>query len=159
MSRSANSLILSVLILLGWGGVSRADEPRTKPSSRPTTHPAAPPEADTPQPPSDQPSVTTQTPPEGLTDEQLVELAGAEVIEIVAERPDKPFDRDTTVRLTGEELAQRGATDLASALALLPDVAVRDVGRGGFNIDVRGARKGSVAIMIDGVNVTDPYYG
>ena len=75
------------------------------------------------------------------------------------ERADKPFDRDTEVRLTGEQLAARGATDLASALALLPDVTVRDAGRGGFNVDIRGARKGAVSILVDGVLVTDPYYG
>ncbi|HVK78105.1 MAG TPA: TonB-dependent receptor [Kofleriaceae bacterium] len=96
-----------------------------------------------------------------LTDAQLLELAEreGETIEIWDERPDKPFDRDTEVRLTGEELAQRGATDLASALALLPDVSVRDAGRGGFNVDIRGARKGAVRVLVDGVSVTDPYYG
>ena len=83
----------------------------------------------------------------------------AEAIPIYDERPDKPFDRDTEVRLTGEQLAARGATDLASALALLPDVTVRDAGRGGTNIDVRGGRKGEVSILIDGVLVSDPYYG
>jgi outer membrane receptor protein involved in Fe transport len=41
----------------------------------------------------------------------------------------------------------------------LPDVDVRDAGRGGFNVDIRGARKGAVSVLIDGVLVTDPYYG
>src|SRR5688572_7195002 len=86
-----------------------------------------------------------------LSDEDLAALANAEAIEIFDERPDKPFDRDTEVRLTGEQLAARGATDLASALALLPDVTVRDAGRGGFTVDIRGARKGAVAVLIDGV--------
>ncbi|HEX4419852.1 MAG TPA: TonB-dependent receptor plug domain-containing protein [Kofleriaceae bacterium] len=98
-------------------------------------------------------------PTSGLSDAQLAKLAEGESIEIFDERPDKPFDRDTEVRLTGEDLAARGATDLGTALALLPDVSVRDAGRGGFNIDVRGARKGAVSILIDGVLVTDPYYG
>lgn len=89
----------------------------------------------------------------------LEELAPGEAIEIFDERPDKPFDRDTELRLTGAELAARGAVDLATALALLPDVTVRDAGRGGFNVDVRGARKGAVSILIDGVLVSDPYYG
>src|SRR5688572_19121410 len=86
-----------------------------------------------------------------LTDEDLLRLAEeqAEVIEIWDERPDKPYDRDTQVRLTGEELARRGATDLASALALIPEINVREVGRGGFNIDIRGARKGAVRVLID----------
>ncbi|MBK7535068.1 MAG: TonB-dependent receptor [Myxococcales bacterium] len=91
--------------------------------------------------------------------EEAAALSEAEVIEVWAERPDKPFDRDTKLRLTGAELAARGATDLGTALALLPDVTVREGGRGGFNIDVRGARKGSVRILLDGVSVSDPYYG
>lgn len=97
--------------------------------------------------------------PDGLSDEDLARLAEGEAIEIFDERPDKPFDRDTEVRLTGEELAARGAVDLATALSLLPDVTVRDAGRGGFNVDIRGARKGSVSVLIDGVLVSDPYYG
>src|SRR5690606_28944212 len=68
------------------------------------------------------------SPPAALTDEELALLAEAEAIEIFAERPDKPFDRDTELRLTGAELAARGATDLRTALALLPDVNVRDIG-------------------------------
>src|SRR5687767_10034992 len=84
-----------------------------------------------------------------LTDEELERMASqVEVIEIWDERPDKPYDRDTEVRLTGEELAARGATDLATALALIPEVNVRDGGRGGFNIDIRGARKGAVRVLV-----------
>lgn len=95
-----------------------------------------------------------------LTDEEWLELAEeGEVITVWDERPEKPFDRDTEVRLTGEELAERGATDLATALALLPDVTVRDAGRGGFNLDIRGSRKGAVRVLIDGVAVSDPFYG
>lgn len=82
-----------------------------------------------------------------------------EAIEIWGERPDKPFDRDTQVRLSGEELAERGATNLAEALDLLPDLVVREQGRGGQQVEIRGARKGSVKILIDGVAVSDPYYG
>src|SRR3954471_24240350 len=100
-----------------------------------------------------------QPEPENLTDEDLAKLSQGEAIEIFDERPDKPFDRDTEVRLTGEQLAARGAVDLGTALALLPDVSVRDAGRGGVNIDIRGARKGAVSVLIDGVLVTDPYYG
>ncbi len=99
--------------------------------------------------------------PMSAADEALLAQAeaDAEVIELWDERPDKPFDRDTEIRLTGEELARRGATDLATALALLPDVNVRDAGRGGWIIDIRGARKGAVRVLIDGVSVSDPYYG
>ena len=102
---------------------------------------------------------TTEPQAPGLTDQQLLEQSLAETVEIFDERPDKPFDRDTEVRLTGEQLAARGAVDLGTALALLPDVTVREAGRGGFNIDIRGGRKGEVAILIDGVPITDPYVG
>src|SRR6478672_11622281 len=98
-------------------------------------------------------------PAPALTDEELVQMSEAETIEVFDERPDKPFDRDTEVKLTNEQMVRRGATDLATALALLPDVTVRDAGRGGFNVDIRGARKGAVSVLIDGVLVTDPYYG
>lgn len=99
--------------------------------------------------------------PRPLSDAELLRLAeeSGELIEIWDERPDKPYDRDTQVRVTGEVLAERGATDLASALALLPDVNVRDAGRGGLIIDIRGARKGAVRVLVDGVSVSDPYYG
>src|SRR5690242_3645358 len=72
-----------------------------------------------------------------LTDEELAQMSEAETIEVFDERPDKPFDRDTEVKLTNEQMVRRGATDLATALALLPDVTVRDGGRGGFNVDIR----------------------
>src|SRR3982751_4497405 len=88
-------------------------------------------------------------PPAQLSDDDLLKISEGEAIEIFDERPDKPFDRDTEIRLTGAELAARGATDLGTALALLPEINVRDAGRGGFNIDIRGARKGDVTILID----------
>ncbi len=123
---------------------------------------AGPARADVPAPadvpPPASPPVDTTT----LSDDDLLRLAaeqGGELIEIWDERPDKPYDRDTEIRLTGEELAARGATDLATALAFLPDVNVRDAGRGGFIIDIRGARKGAVRVLVDGVSVSDPYYG
>src|SRR4029079_18126524 len=108
-------------------------------------------QADAPAPPAAQPAA-----PQALSDAAAAALARGEAIEIFDERPDKPFDRDTELRLTGEQLAARGAVDLATALALLPDVTVRDAGRGGFNIDIRGARKGAVGVLIDGVLVSDP---
>ncbi|HEX5060491.1 MAG TPA: TonB-dependent receptor [Kofleriaceae bacterium] len=111
--------------------------------------PPPPPVVDTPEPP----------PPQELTDEQLARLSEGEAIEIFDERPDKPFDRDTEVRLTGEQLAARGAVDLATALALLPDVSVQEAGRGGSTVIIRGASKGQVSVLIDGVLVSDPYYG
>ncbi|MBK9030511.1 MAG: TonB-dependent receptor [Myxococcales bacterium] len=86
-------------------------------------------------------------------------LAQAEVIELWDERPDKPFDRDTTPRQDAAELRRRGVTDVAAAIALLPDVVVREAGRGGRQIDIRGARRSAVKVLIDGVAIDDPYFG
>ena len=97
-----------------------------------------------------------------LSDEELLAMAeaqGAEVIVVWDERAEKPFDRDTTLRLSEEDLAAKGATDLADALADLPDVVVRILGRGGQQIDIRGARKAGVKILVDGAGLADPFYG
>lgn len=152
-----------------WGATAHAEEPAA-PAPSPSEPAPAPSEAPAPAPAGATPaaappaqaavSATAEgAQPAALTDEELARLAEGETVEIFDERPDKPFDRDTEVRLSGEELAARGAVDLATALALLPDVTVRDAGRGGFNVDIRGARKGAVSILIDGVLVSDPYYG
>lgn len=82
-----------------------------------------------------------------------------EVIEVWDERKEKAFDRDTQLRLTADDLRERGATDLSEALELLPDVYVREAGRGGRQVDVRGARRGQIRVIIDGIGVSDPFYG
>jgi outer membrane receptor protein involved in Fe transport len=87
-----------------------------------------------------------------------VEL-GNEVVEIWDERPKKPFDRDTQLRLTGADLITRGAADLADALDMLPEINVRAQGRGGWQADIRGARKSAVKVLVDGMPVDDPFYG
>jgi outer membrane cobalamin receptor len=166
MIRSCNYLISVAAIGALWGGIAQADSPPPAAPAAPGTAPpaaagsAAPADPAAATPPADAPPTgAAAAAPEGISDAALAKLAEGETVEIFDERPDKPFDRDTEVRLTGAELAARGAVDLATALALLPDVTVRDAGRGGFNIDVRGARKGAVSVLIDGVLVTDPYYG
>ncbi len=121
----------------------------------------APPATDMPSA-TDTPSATDAKPTADEPDAaETDDAAGAqpEVIEVWEERKEKPFNRDTQLRLTGEDLKKRGATNLADSLALLPDVVVREAGRGGQQIDIRGARKGSVKILIDGIAVTDPYFG
>src|ERR1700733_6034112 len=147
MAALAKYLILGAAVSSIWGGEARAEGP-SAPLPTPPTAPAPPVESN-PEPSA----------PAGMTDEELAKLSQGEAIEIFDERPNKPFDRDTEIRLTGEQLAPRGAVDLGTALALLPDVTGRDAGRGGYNIDIRGARKGDVSIFIDGVLVTDPWYG
>ena len=172
MTRLRNYVISMAAPALLWGNTAHADGP-----APPRTAQAAPVDPAAPgpaaAPPGDPAPVPPAAPaaaaasaapaapadPAGVSDAALARLAEGESIEIFDERPDKPFDRDTEVRLTGAELAARGATDLATALALLPEINVRDAGRGGFNIDIRGARKGDVTILVDGVVVSDPYYG
>jgi outer membrane receptor protein involved in Fe transport len=171
MIRFRNYVIWMAAPVMLWGTSAHADGPppprtaQAAPADPALAGPAADP-APAPAPPAADPAPATDPgrgpaapAADGVSDAALARLAEGEAIEIFDERPDKPFDRDTEVRLTGAELAARGATDLGTALSLLPDVSVRDAGRGGFNIDIRGARKGAVSILIDGVLVTDPYYG
>ena len=101
---------------------------------------------------------------EPLTDPDdafFLELAESsdEVIVVFSERPEKPFERDTELRITQETLRKRSITSVADALALLPDVRVRAAGRGGQQVGIRGARRGSIKILIDGVPISDPYFG
>lgn len=164
LSKSTISLMLAVTTWGSWGAAARADSQGSGAQSgtqRTPTAPTAAAAAPTAQ--ASAPSAT-EAPALSAADEEAIRKMAAEqeeseVIEVWAERPDKPFDRDTKLRLTGDELAARGVTDLGMALAMLTDVQVREAGRGGFNIDIRGARKGSVRILIDGISVADPYYG
>jgi outer membrane receptor protein involved in Fe transport len=73
--------------------------------------------------------------------------------------PSPRREPDTELRLTGDELVARGATTLADALDLVPELSVRASGRGGKQADLRGARKSWLKILVDGVPVDDPYYG
>ena len=66
---------------------------------------------------------------------------------------------DTERRLTGAELAERGVTDLGQALDLLLDTPVRGSGRQVAQVNVRGARKGAVLVLLDGLPVGDPHHG
>jgi hypothetical protein len=156
-----NYVIWMAAPALLWGYTAHADGP--VPPRTAQAAPAGPADAGAPgpgaEPTAPAPSGDSPADHPSVSDAVLARLAEGEAIEIFDERPDKPFDRDTEVRLTGAELAARGATDLGTALALLPEINVRDAGRGGFNIDIRGARKGDVTIVVDGVVVSDPYYG
>jgi outer membrane cobalamin receptor len=83
----------------------------------------------------------------------------SEIIEVYAEREQKPFDRDTRLVLSGRDLAARGVTDLAEALEQIPELYVRQLGRGGIQVNIRGARKAAVKVLIDGVPVDEVFYG
>jgi outer membrane cobalamin receptor len=151
MIRACTYLVSMAAVAIWWCAQARADEPPPSTAARPSG--ASGEDAQEPKP-----VVEVIQDPNIAALRDAAEVRG-EAIEIFDERADKPFDRDTAVRLTGAELAAQGAVDLATALALLPDVTVRDAGRGGFNVDIRGARKGAVSILVDGVLVSDPYYG
>jgi outer membrane receptor protein involved in Fe transport len=150
MRARTRSTLAGLLLALAWpgGALAQAPDPAAGAGAEPSL-PAAEPSAD--------PDVDAEL--RRMADEQARGDRGSEVVEIFEARPKQPIERGTEVRLTYEQLAARGATDLASALRLLPDVSVRDAGRGGFNVDVRGGRKGAVTILIDGMAVTDPFYG
>ena len=94
-----------------------------------------------------------------LENGEILLLDDVEVVEVYADRPNRPFRRDTALRISGPALAKRGATNLAQALDLLPELTVRQAGRGGFQVNVRGARKGAIKVLIDGVPVDEVYYG
>jgi outer membrane receptor protein involved in Fe transport len=140
MKRPRTSLA-GLALALAWPAGARAQAPAPAPASDPST------------------SADVDAELRKMAERQAAGEAEGEVVEIFEARPRPPIERGTDVRLTYEQLAAQGATDLASALRLLPDVTVRDAGRGGFNIDVRGGRKGAVTVLIDGMQVTDPFYG
>jgi TonB dependent receptor-like, beta-barrel/TonB-dependent Receptor Plug Domain len=148
---------------LALGATARAEDTTPTPAAPAAPAPRAHPAPDKAQvadaAPAEPDAPAVHAPAPAAPDADAPAEVGSEVVEIWGERPDKPFDRDTEVRLTGEELAARGATDLASALELIPDVNIRESGRGGTIVDIRGARKGAIKILVDGIAVSDPYYG
>lgn len=91
--------------------------------------------------------------------ELIEDLGPMEIVEVRAVRLAEVARHDTTLRLRARELLERGATHLGEALDLLPDVVVRERGRGGAQVDLRGARKGGVLVLLDGVPISDPYNG
>lgn len=80
-------------------------------------------------------------------------------IDVVGQRVAEASRPDTQLRLTGRQLVERGVTNLAQALDLVSDTNLHAAGRGGFQTDIRGARKGGVLILLDGIPIADPYLG
>ncbi len=94
------------------------------------------------------------------TPEELEKMAVEQVIQVDDVAPPRePFAPDTTTRLSGKQLAERGVTTLAQALLQIPEVSIRPGGRGDQRIQVRGGRKGSVLLVLDGVPINEAYYG
>jgi hypothetical protein len=122
------------------------------------------------QPPSQQQQVSQQPeviPQEMPSDEELAKMAqqqgAAYIITDTAPSgpgtPGKRFDPDTEVRLTQTQLRERGITNVADALAMVPELLERPSGRGEVRVDIRGARKGDIMILVDGVAINEPFYG
>lgn len=154
-NRLISRLLPAALVAaLGSSATAQPSEPPPPPLALPLFIPPAP---AAPAPPDLDPAAYAD-----LSDDELIALAaasGEEVIVVWDERPDKPFDRDTQLRLTDGDLAGRGVSHLADALELVPEVTVRSVGRGGQQIDIRGSRKAAVRILVDGIPLEDPFYG
>lgn len=70
----------------------------------------------------------------------------------------KRDDSTPQIVMTARELKERGALTLADALALIPELQVRQGGNG-IRLDLRGAKQFSVLVLIDGVPITEPYFG
>ena len=94
-----------------------------------------------------------------MTDEELAKLSQGEAIEIFDERPNKPFDRDTEIRLTGEQLAARGAVDSSAPRSRCPMSPCATLAAAATTSTSAARAKAMSSILIDGVLVTDPWYG
>ena len=70
----------------------------------------------------------------------------------------KRDDGTPEIVMTARDLKERGAQTLADALALIPELQVRQGGNG-MRLDVRGAKQFSLLLLIDGVPVSEPYFG
>lgn len=68
-------------------------------------------------------------------------------------------DEPTHRVVTAKEMIERGVNNLAEALELMPEVVVRQGGRGEFRVDLRGAKQRSALVLIDGVPVDEPWFG
>lgn len=66
---------------------------------------------------------------------------------------------DTELRLSREELIQRGLTSVPEALAQLPEIAMHENRRGGLVVGVRGGRQRQLLVIVDGVPVNEPWRG
>ncbi|MCD6320220.1 MAG: TonB-dependent receptor [Candidatus Desulfofervidaceae bacterium] len=78
-------------------------------------------------------------------------------IVVTASRVEESETASAVTKITGEELQQKGITNVADALREVPGVMVTQYGFGGpASVFVRGGNNGQAVIMIDGVPVYDP---
>lgn len=86
-------------------------------------------------------------------------LPSAETHEAPAMRAFALSATRTDQRLDRRELMERGVRDLGEALRTLPGINLRSSGRGEGVFDIRGARNRTALVRIDGIPVSEPYYG
>ena len=67
----------------------------------------------------------------------------------------RPKREPARLVMTARDLAERGVNNLAEALERIPEVQVREGGRGDTRVDLRGAKQRSVLVLIDGVPSLD----
>ncbi|MDB4970942.1 MAG: TonB-dependent receptor [Myxococcales bacterium] len=76
---------------------------------------------------------------------------------VVHARPKR--DRAAAIVITARELQERGVDNLSQALDLVPQLAVRQGGRGPTMVDMRGQKQRSIMVLVDGAPMDEPYYG
>lgn len=76
---------------------------------------------------------------------------------VVHARPRR--DRNPAIVITARELAERGIDNLSQALDLIPQLAVRQGGRGPTMVDMRGQKQRAILVLVDGAPMDEPYYG
>jgi hypothetical protein len=71
----------------------------------------------------------------------------------------RPRGGEADFVLSGRELRERGAQNLADALDLIPGVVIRPGGMGDTRADAPGIRPTSMLVIVDGVPVAEPWMG
>ena len=56
-------------------------------------------------------------------------------------------------------MQERGVDNLSQALDLVPQLSVRQGGRGPIMVDMRGQKQRSIMVLVDGAPMEEPYYG
>lgn len=79
--------------------------------------------------------------------------------EIVVVDEDENPSSGTLDLIDSETIRRTGAVTVGEALALLPGVSMSVGGRAEQKIWVRGYEQSNVLVLVDGVPVSDPYYG
>ena len=86
-----------------------------------------------------------------LAQERGIEDVSLDVLEISA-------PKDTTQRITQDEIQRLGATNLWETMSLAPGVILDNVGgRNDGRLTIRGFTSNQIAVMLDGIPVQSPY--